>query len=207
MKRAHPDSQPTARKRVRTDAPVPESNDAVLRRPNITKLAPPRPFPTVPTSVSATGPRSAHKEGKNMICITRKTPLAAYLRRCKKVILEDGYKTLHLSAMGAAIPHLLQLSVALPPILPFSPSELHTEVSTNTVHVQDEINPDNEEDDVQYNTRGKSTLLVVIRIGDGHGPEVKTKSKVAKPRPATKSGGEGSGPVVFFEPDQEDMDI
>ena len=54
------------------------------------KLAPPRPFPTVPTSVSATGPRSAHVEGKNYICVTRKTPLGAYLRRCKDVILKDG---------------------------------------------------------------------------------------------------------------------
>lgn len=60
---------------------------------NIRKLVPPRPFPTVPTSVSATGPRSAHKEGKNLICITRQTPLSMYLRRCKDVFLKDGYAT------------------------------------------------------------------------------------------------------------------
>lgn len=54
------------------------------------KLAPARPFPTVPTSVSATGPRSAHVEGKNYICITRKTPLGAYLRRCKDAVLKAG---------------------------------------------------------------------------------------------------------------------
>lgn len=56
----------------------------------IRKLAPQRPYPTVPASVSATGPRSAHVEGKNYICITRKTPLGAYLRRCKDVVLKDG---------------------------------------------------------------------------------------------------------------------
>lgn len=61
------------------------------KRPRINKLVPPRPFPTVPTSVSATGPRSAHKEGKNFICLTRKTPLGSYMRRCKDVILKDGY--------------------------------------------------------------------------------------------------------------------
>ena len=55
------------------------------------KLAPPRPFPTVPTSVSATGPRSAHIEGKNYICVTRKTPLGAYLRRCKEAVIKAGY--------------------------------------------------------------------------------------------------------------------
>jgi len=59
-------------------------------RCRINKLEPPRPFPTVPTSVSATGPRSAHLEGKNLICMTRKTPLSAYLRRCKDVIIKDG---------------------------------------------------------------------------------------------------------------------
>lgn len=56
----------------------------------IRKLAPPRPYPTVPTSVSATGPRSAHSEGKNYICVTRKTQLGAYLRRCKDVVMKDG---------------------------------------------------------------------------------------------------------------------
>lgn len=56
----------------------------------IRKLVPARPFPLVPISVSATGPRSAHKEGKNFICITRRTGLGAYLRRCKDVIVKDG---------------------------------------------------------------------------------------------------------------------
>lgn len=60
-------------------------------RPRINKLVPPRPFPTVPTSVSATGPRSSHREGKNMICLTRKTSLSHYMRRCKNVIIVDGY--------------------------------------------------------------------------------------------------------------------
>ncbi|KIY48306.1 hypothetical protein FISHEDRAFT_6247, partial [Fistulina hepatica ATCC 64428] len=131
------------------------------------KLAPQRPFPTVPTSVSATGPRSSHIEGKNFICITRKTKLGAYMRRCKDVILKDGYKTLHLSAMGAAVPLLVQLSVALPPILPYSQDEIHTEVTTGTVEVHDELIPDDDDADITYETRGKSTLNVVLKIGDG----------------------------------------
>ena len=70
--------------------PNPPPAKPAAKRRKIKKLAPPRPFPTVPASVSATGPRSAHSEGKNYICITRKTPLAAYLRRCKDVIVVDG---------------------------------------------------------------------------------------------------------------------
>ncbi|KAF9540656.1 hypothetical protein CPC08DRAFT_615339, partial [Agrocybe pediades] len=133
----------------------------------INKLVPPRPFPTVPTSVSATGPRSAHREGKNMICLTRKTSLSTYMRRCKNVILEDGYKTLHLSAMGAAIPLLVQLICALPPILPFSQDEIHTEITTGTIEVHDEVIPEDEDEDLTYRTRDKSVLRVVFKIGDG----------------------------------------
>jgi hypothetical protein len=59
-------------------------------RHRVNKLVPPRPLPTVPAGVSATGPRSAHHEGKNYITVTRKTKLGSYLRRCKDVILKDG---------------------------------------------------------------------------------------------------------------------
>jgi len=72
----------------RLDAP--EETVSKKRKHKIKKLVPPRPFPTVPASVSATGPRSAHHEGKNYIAITRKIPLGAYLRRCKDVVLKDG---------------------------------------------------------------------------------------------------------------------
>src|ERR1700761_9349449 len=101
MKRTLGDSPQRPAKRIRRDGtgneslPTPVNDGATMPkaepRPRIVKLAPPRPFPTVPRSVSATGPRSAHKEGKNLICITRKTPLAAYLRRCKNLIIADGW--------------------------------------------------------------------------------------------------------------------
>lgn len=70
-----------------------ESQKEQLRtsaRKNITKLVPPRPFPTVPTSVAATGPHSSHREGRNLICLTRRTKLGAYMRRCKNLLLQDG---------------------------------------------------------------------------------------------------------------------
>ncbi|TFK88304.1 hypothetical protein K466DRAFT_489207 [Polyporus arcularius HHB13444] len=164
----------------------------------VRKLAPPRPFPTVPASVSATGPRSAHAEGKNYICITRRTELGAYLRRCKDVFIKDGYKTLHLSAMGAAIPHLMQLALSLPPILPFPQDEIHTEILTGTVEVQDEVIPDDEDEDISYRTRGKSTVSVVIRIGDGvdepaAGPARGSGRKNKLGRGAAGAGGGQSG--------------
>ncbi|KAH8991098.1 hypothetical protein EDB86DRAFT_2806885 [Lactarius hatsudake] len=139
----------------------------VTQSHRVNKLEPPRPFPTVPAGVSATGPRSAHHEGKNYIAITRKTNLGAYLRRCKDVVLKDGYKSLHLSALGAAIPHLCTLAASLPEILPFPAEEIRTEVLTGTVDVQDELVPDDEDEDISYRTRAKSSLSVVVIIGDG----------------------------------------
>ncbi|KZT74140.1 hypothetical protein DAEQUDRAFT_807831 [Daedalea quercina L-15889] len=164
----------------------------------IRKLVPPRPFPTVPASVSATGPRSAHTEGKNYICITRKTQLGAYLRRCKDVVMKDGYKSLHLSAMGAAIPHLMQLSLSLPGILPYALEEIRTEVLTGTVQVQDEIIPDDEDEDITYQVRGKSTVSVVITIGDGVDEgsgrgRTRNKGKQAQSTVAVAGGNTGAG--------------
>jgi hypothetical protein len=201
--------------------PVTDTTPPVKPKRTIKKLVPPRPFPTVLTSVSATGPRSQHKEGKNFICITRKTPLSSYLRRCKDVILKDGYKTLHLSAMGAAIPHLTTLIVSLPGILPFAPDEVHIDILTSSVQVQDEVVPEDEDEDISYQTRGKSTLSVVMKIGDG---EDETRSNVAKNARQTGSKAarraEGNrkrgkevertqkpAQIVFQEPEQEEMDV
>ncbi|KAF5386957.1 hypothetical protein D9615_001943 [Tricholomella constricta] len=202
----------------------PQTDSGAPKKRRINKLVPPRPFPTLPTSVSATGPRSAHKEGKNFICLTRKTALGAYMRRCKDIILKDGYKTLHFSAMGAAIPLLLQLVVALPPILPFSADEISTKVTTGTVEVQDEVIPDDEDEDLTYETRGKSTLRVVFRIGDGEfdgdktGPVRKKgghqggnnrgrTNKGVGSRGKERVAQSDSGNVVLQEPEQEEMEM
>ncbi|KAE9398356.1 hypothetical protein BT96DRAFT_822167 [Gymnopus androsaceus JB14] len=190
--------------------PEPESTvkqSQTKPRQRIKKLAPARPFPSVPTAVSATGPRSAHTEGKNLICITRKTSLGAYMRRCKNIIIKDGYNTLHLSAMGAAIPLLLQLSLALPPILPFAPDEIHTEVHTGTVEVLDEIEPENEEEDITYRTRGKSQLKITLKIENGEfsGNRSSRNSKRRRQGKGRTGAGEkdaDSGPIVYGEPEQ-----
>ncbi|KAG1791143.1 uncharacterized protein BJ212DRAFT_1245287, partial [Suillus subaureus] len=136
-------------------------------RPRIRKLAPPRPFPTVAPSAPATAPRSLHTEGKNNICVTRRTKLAAYLRRCKALILEDGFKEIRLSAMGAAIPHLSLLAISLPQIVP---GELSVEVQTGSVEVFDQMLEESEDEDgggndEEFKTRVKSTMNIVIHVG------------------------------------------
>jgi len=183
-----------------------ESGIGPIRTPStpkhrVNKLVPPRPFPTVPAGVSATGPRSAHHEGKNYITVTRKTKLGSYLRRCKDVVLKNGYKSLHLSALGAAIPHLCKLVESLPEVLPFSPEEIRREILTGTVDVQDELVPDDEDEDITYRTRAKSTLSVAITIGDGVDESISGGSKWGPRGKRRKRRTEGG---VEAEPDEQE---
>lgn len=208
-------------------------------RPKINKLVPQRPFPTVPTSVSATGPRSAHQEGKNLICVTRKTKLGSYLRRCKELVIKDGYarsfiflassivnhicdrryKTLHLTALGAAIPHLTLLVTSLPAILPFPPNDIHTDIQTGTIEVIDEVLPDDDDAKIEYKKRGKSTLNVVMRIGDGvkeqadpgedeegNGGKKRKRKRSARSRGDGGRGGNAKKVVIRASDQQEDGD-
>jgi hypothetical protein len=109
--------------------------------------------------------------------------------------------------MGAAIPLLMELSCALPPILPCSKNDIHTSISTGTVEVQDEVHPDEEDDDITFQTRAKSTLYVIIRIGDGLSEKVPQTKQIRKETQKVRSRPE-KGPkkatvFVFEEPEQD----
>lgn len=141
-------------------------------KPKIVKLAPKRPYPTVPTSSNATGPRSKRKEGNNKICVTRRTDLGAYLKRCKHVFVKEGFKELYLAAMGAAIPHAVMLATSLPSILPYDPREIKTSVTTGSVSVMDELVPVDEDDEGGTQTRTKASIEIIIRIVPGEGMDI-----------------------------------
>jgi len=118
--------------------------------------------------------------------------------------------------MGAAIPHLLQLVCALPPILPCDPSKIHQDVQTGTTEVHDELVPDDEDTDITYQKRCKSTLSIVFSIGDGEfkGDRTATRRYAGgKELPSKRAGKSGQrfvvrdqhDTMVFEEPEQEEM--
>ena len=128
--------------------------------------------------------------------------------------------------MGAAIPLLLQLVAALPPILPFAKDEIHLETTTGTTEVHDEVTPEDEDEDITYQTRCKSTLSVVFKIGDGvfegdrgalhrsSGGKTAGKSasipkkNLVKANDSKKaSKGASSDAIVYEEPEQDYMDM
>jgi len=95
-------------------------------------------------------------------------------------------------------------------------------VTTGTVEVQDEVLPENDDDDITYETRGKSTLRIVFKIGDGTHEGDKTGSRKyaggkggkKTPGPLRNGGKKGKskaktldGEFVFEEPEQEYMDM
>ncbi|KAJ3510433.1 hypothetical protein NLJ89_g4678 [Agrocybe chaxingu] len=130
--------------------------------------------------------------------------------------------------MGAAIPLLLQLVCALPPILPFPQDEIRWEVTTGSVEVQDEVLPEDDEEDLAYQTRSKSVLGIVFKIGDGEfegdrGAIRKYSAGKSVPKsfrpprindPKVNKGStrgkgkatEDSSAIVYEEPEQEYMD-
>lgn len=119
------------------------------------------------------------------------------------------YKTIHLAALGPAIPHLLTLATSLPEILPHSAETIHTEYKTGTVTCVDEVIPledDNgpENGEVEepkissgLEKRNKSSLQAVIRIEDGK-KEISGREKRPKKgnRGAGRGGRKGKGKVL-----------
>ena len=111
------------------------------------------------------------------------------------------YNMLNIHAMGAAIPHLLTLSVSLPAILPFAKDNIRIEVRTGTIEVLDEIIPDNEDEDISMRTRGKGGVSVILKIRND-GDTVGANDS----QPAEGSGEKGKRKEVIVVQEQEQED-
>lgn len=113
--------------------------------------------------------------------------------------------------MGAAIPLLLQLSLALPPVLPFASDEIQTEIHTGTVEVVDEVVPEDEDEDLSYRTRGKSTLKVTLKIGDGElsSRSIRNTRRRRQGKGRTEAGGKvpDASPLVIDEAERVDTEM
>ena len=62
------------------------------------------------------------------------------------------------------------MATSLPLVLPFDRTEIRTDVRTDTVQCTDEVHPleeKEEEEDSVLVTRGKGSLHVIVRIGNG----------------------------------------
>ncbi|KAK4057170.1 hypothetical protein OIO90_001665 [Microbotryomycetes sp. JL221] len=97
---------------------------------------------------------------------------AGYLKRACRAIIDRGVTTLTLTAMGAAIPLALSLALAIKDNL--SPSNhldnnnknetIQMQIKTNSCNVQDEITPQDQDQDLIYQTRTKSTIEINLIV-------------------------------------------
>lgn len=98
---------------------------------------------------------------------------------------------------------------SLPEVLPFSPEEIRREILTGTVDVQDELVPEDEDEDITYRTRAKSSLSVVITIGNGVDESIAGGSKWGprgKRRTRRTQGGAEAEPGEGESDAQSDTD-
>ncbi|KAL8293786.1 hypothetical protein RQP46_000487 [Phenoliferia psychrophenolica] len=99
--------------------------------------------------------------------VTRKgLGFGGYLKKGVASFVERGATKLTVHAMGAAIPLALSLAMAIRDAVPGgTPDEdgdgaVKMEVRTGTFDVSDEITPEDDDEDVVYQTRSKSTISV-----------------------------------------------
>lgn len=110
--------------------------------------------------------------------------------------------------MGAAIPICLTLAASLPDILPHGANEIKTEILTGTVQVHDEIIPENDDEDISYTDRSKSTVSVTLTVGDGVDERFPTKKYALDvKRQRKKKNQKHKAEIVLSEPDQDNMDV
>ncbi|KAM0789200.1 hypothetical protein ACM66B_000045 [Microbotryomycetes sp. NB124-2] len=173
----------------------PPSTVPPLKRPRyagkLRRLAPPKPVPKLATrsptkakpveraKSTLSGAKVGGKakdlgDGANTdhILVTRRKGMgfAGYLKKSCRAVIERGVTTIILTAMGAAIPLALSLGLAIRDNLPGggegSDSVVEMHVRTGSCAVQDEITPEDEDEDLIYQTRTKSTVQVELRVSE-----------------------------------------
>ena len=109
--------------------------------------------------------------------------------------------------MGAAIPICLTLAASLPDILPHGPSQIRTEIVTGTMQVRDEIIPEDDDEDISYADRSKSTVSVTLIVEDGVDETRPAKKYALGEKRRRNKKNHNHKEIVLSEPDQGDMEV
>ncbi|OWZ37732.1 hypothetical protein C366_04617 [Cryptococcus neoformans Tu401-1] len=188
--------------------------------PTVKKLPPPAPpkqrssahpsalihpshkAPTVPLKplqgVSKTrGDAGKAGHGRECIFVTRKTALGALMGRCRSLVVDEGYTSLTLYALGPAISHALLLLHALLDLLPYPKGEkgMWYEIRTGSVECVDEVDKmGNNQTDENNAGQEEDAWLKDVGSVEASAPERTTRIKSSieitihiAPRPASKS--------------------
>ncbi|KAG4096340.1 hypothetical protein H8356DRAFT_1292545 [Neocallimastix lanati (nom. inval.)] len=96
---------------------------------------------------------------KNDIYVSRKSSYIALIKRAKKLLLEKETSFIVLHGLGAAIKITVNLALELKK--QFS-DKIDWEITTSTVKLYDDVEPENKEEDLITETRNNSAITIKI---------------------------------------------
>ncbi|KAK8854585.1 hypothetical protein IAR55_003324 [Kwoniella newhampshirensis] len=117
--------------------------------------------------------------GREVIFVTRKTGLGALMGRCRSLVVDEGYTSLRLHALGAAIPQALLLLYALLDLLPYPVGEkgMWYEIKTGSAECVDEIDKTAPVANADGNDKDDMAWLQNVGDMEEAAPEKKTRIK------------------------------
>lgn len=95
---------------------------------------------------------------KNDIYVTRKTPFAAQLERCQK-LLESGESEIFIHGLGAAVSRAIHLALQ---IKNKCKGSVDVDVKTSTVNLCDDLIPEVDHVDADWKTRNCSAIHIRV---------------------------------------------
>ena len=95
---------------------------------------------------------------KTDIYVTRKTPFKRQLARCQK-LLDSGSNELYIHGLGVAINRAVNLALQLQTS---GNGSLELVVNTDTVELTDDLEPQNDQQDYEVQTRNNSAIHIKV---------------------------------------------
>ncbi|ORX87147.1 hypothetical protein BCR32DRAFT_289543 [Anaeromyces robustus] len=96
---------------------------------------------------------------KNDIYVSRKSSYIALIKRAKKLLLEKETSYIVLHGLGAAIKTTVNLALEIKKQFT---DKIDWEITTSTVKLYDDVEPENKEDDIITETRNNSAITIKI---------------------------------------------
>ncbi|GBC10524.1 hypothetical protein RclHR1_00970025 [Rhizophagus clarus] len=118
--------------------------ETIIQKKNIRKRMPQRPA-TIPTD----------------IYVSRKSNFKGQLFRAKKLLMENGYPSITIHGLGAAIQKSINLVLALNDL---THNQIIYKTTTSTVQLVDDIIPDDDDKDLESQIRQNSAVHIQVSL-------------------------------------------
>lgn len=98
------------------------------------------------------------------IYISRSSNFKGQLQRAKKLLIEDGYPSITIHGLGAMIQKSINLVLALKDL---THNQITYKATTGTVELIDDIIPEDDDKDLEVQTRNNSSIRIQVWLKEG----------------------------------------